>query len=230
MRILLVSPSRTEGAWIARSLHEHAHSIKEVPGIDDGIFWAGEETFDVAILVASHEQPMPALCGALQRLAHRMAGGAILAVLDRQAGAADRSAALRAGADACLCAPVSAIELHERLIVLRRTVRFFGTCAGPGAAPAAGDALARRMLDDAQRAGLTRREFLLLKCLLRRANCPVARDDMIRYAWPEREDVDPSTINLAVSRLRRKLGQRSFGACIETITGYGYQLCLHDAA
>lgn len=226
MRILLVSASLTEGAWIARSLHEHAHSIKQVPGIDDGIFWAGEETFDVAILVASPAQPMAVLCDALPRFAHRMAGRAILAVLDRQAGAADRSAALRAGADACLCAPVSAIELHERLIVLRRTVRF----ADPCATPAADDALARRMLDDLQRAGLTRREFLLLKCLLRRANYPVARDDMIRYAWPEREDVDPSTINLAVSRLRRKLGQRSVGARIETIAGYGYQLSLHDAA
>jgi two-component system, OmpR family, response regulator len=228
MRILLVSASPTEGAWIARSLHEHAHSIKEVPAIDDGIFWAGEETFDVAILVASPAEPLSALCDALPRLAHCMAGRAILAVLDRQAGAAERSAALRAGADACLCAPVSAIELYERLIVLRKNSRFMAT--GFGTAPPSGDPLARRMLDDIQRAGLTRREFLLLKCLLRRANCPVARDDMIRYAWPEREDVDPSTINLAVSRLRRKLGQRSVGARIETITGYGYQLCLHEAA
>ncbi|WP_296650839.1 response regulator transcription factor [Paraburkholderia sp.] len=228
MRILLVSPPRTQGAWIARSLHEHAHSLKEVPAIDDGIFWAGEETFDAAILVASHEQPMSALCGALPRLAHSMAGRAILAVLDRQAGSPDRSAALRAGADACLCTPVSSIELHERLIAFQRTARYAGASART--AQTADDALASRMLDDAQRAGLTRREFLLLKCLLRQANHPVARDDMIRYVWSGREDVDPSTINRAVSRLRSKLGQRSCVARIETIAGYGYRLRTHGAA
>ena len=227
MRILLVSPPRTQGPWIARSLQEQAHSIKQVAGIEDGIFWAGEEPFDAAVMVACHAQSMPALCGALQRLAHRMAGRATVAVLDWPAGAPDRSAVLRAGVDACLCGPVSSIELHERLIALRRTAQVLGP--RPSAAQAAGDALARRMLDDAQCAGLTRRELLLLKCLSRRTNCPVAREDMIRYAWPEREDVDPSTINLAVSRLRRKLGQCGFGARIETVAGYGYQLCVQGA-
>jgi DNA-binding response OmpR family regulator len=71
---------------------------------------------------------------------------------------------------------------------------------------------------------MTKREYLLIECLLRQVNAPVARDQLIRYAWPDKEDVDPSSVNLVVSRLRRKLELNEFRARVETISRYGYQL------
>jgi two-component system, OmpR family, response regulator len=52
----------------------------------------------------------------------------------------------------------------------------------------------------------------------------VPRDQLIRYAWPETDDVDPSSVNLVVSRLRRKLSQQLPDVRIETISRYGYQI------
>ncbi|MEX3927262.1 helix-turn-helix domain-containing protein [Paraburkholderia sp. BR10936] len=47
---------------------------------------------------------------------------------------------------------------------------------------------------------------------------------MIRYAWPEKEDIDASTVNLVVSRQRRKLAREGIEVRIDTISRYGYQL------
>jgi DNA-binding response OmpR family regulator len=47
---------------------------------------------------------------------------------------------------------------------------------------------------------------------------------LIRYAWSEKEDVDPASVNLVVSRLRRKLAQRFPHVQIETVSRFGYQI------
>ncbi|WP_368741704.1 helix-turn-helix domain-containing protein [Staphylococcus aureus] len=60
--------------------------------------------------------------------------------------------------------------------------------------------------------------------MLRQINAPVARDQLIRYAWPEKEDVDPSSVNLVVSRLRRKLSDDVPQVRIETVSRFGYQV------
>jgi len=43
------------------------------------------------------------------------------------------------------------------------------------------------------------------------------------------DDVDPSSVNLLVSRLRRKLAGKSFAAQIETVSRYGYRLTTSSA-
>jgi two-component system, OmpR family, response regulator len=66
--------------------------------------------------------------------------------------------------------------------------------------------------------------------LLRHLNAPVPREQLIRYAWPDAEYVDPSNVNLAVTRLRQKLELRLPWVHIETIKRYGYQLTMSRAA
>jgi DNA-binding response OmpR family regulator len=74
------------------------------------------------------------------------------------------------------------------------------------------------------RVEVTRREYLLLECLMRQFNAPVPRDQVIRYAWPEADYVEPSSVNLVVSRLRRKLEKNLPYVQIETVNRYGYQI------
>jgi len=63
-----------------------------------------------------------------------------------------------------------------------------------------------------------------VECLLRQINAPVAREHLIRYAWPDKEVVEPSSVNLVVSRLRRRLEQFGFDAQVETVSRFGYQI------
>lgn len=237
MRVLFVGPSHPEAAWLFKALQESAHSLQRADDLRDGVFLATQEPFDAIVLMVLDVGLYPVLLGMLAEFSTAGSGAAIVAVLGA-ATAQDRTRALRAGADACFCQPYSFIEMHERLQALQRiggvraaTVASGSTavCAYASSVPAALDApsldvATRELVLGASRVAVTRREFLLLECLLRQLNAPVARDQLIRYAWPEKEDVDPSSVNLVVSRLRRKLLGDVPQVRIETVSRFGYQV------
>lgn len=225
MRILFVSTPHPESAWLFKALQESAHSLQRADDLRDGAFLAAQEPFDVIVLMSLDPASYGGLLDVLPQFAAAGAGAAIVAVLG-VANAQQRAQALRAGADACFGQPYSFIEMHERMQALQRTAgASVGAVSGP---PAPGtlalDALTHELTDGSRRLIVTRREYLLLECLMRQVNAPVPRDQLIRYAWPEKDDVDPSSVNLVVSRLRRKLADELPDVLIETVSRYGYQI------
>jgi two-component system, OmpR family, response regulator len=239
MRILFVGPPHPEAAWLFKALQESAHSLQRADDLRDGVFLASQEPYDAVVLMVLEVGFYSSLQGFIGEFAAAANGAAIVAVLG-MATARDRTRVLRAGADACFCQPYSFIELHERMAALQRVGggrlavgvavgagSGFVSAAAPGL-PAVGgaclDAATRELVFGGRRVAVTRREFLLLECLLKQVNAPVARDQLIRYAWPEKEDVDPSSVNLVVSRLRRKLVGDVPEVRIETVSRFGYQV------
>ncbi|ABK11357.1 response regulator transcription factor [Burkholderia orbicola] len=227
MRILLVTSPHPEASWLHKALQESGHSVPRADDLRDGLFLASQEAFDAIVATAFEPGGDVALRAMLPRFVAD-GGGAALVVLIGDASARERIHMLRAGADACFCAPYSFIELHERLQALQRL-------AGPReagrsiAGVSAVETLARELADGKLRLAVTRREFLLLECLMRHPNAPVPRDQLIRYVWQDKEDVDPSSVNLVVSRLRRKLARHLPDVRIDTVSRYGYQVTLPDA-
>ncbi len=241
MRVLFVGPSHPEAAWLFKALQESAHSLQRADDLRDGVFLASQEPFDAIVLMVLEVGSYSSLQGFIGEFAAAGSGAAIVAVLGA-ATAQDRTKVLRAGADACFCQPYSFIEMHERMAALQRVggggAR--GALGGSASAsvsasllPAMGgpalDAATRELVCGGRRVAVTRREFLLLECLLRQVNAPVARDQLIRYAWPEKEDVDPSSVNLVVSRLRRKLSEDVPEVRIETVSRFGYQVSVSSS-
>jgi two-component system, OmpR family, response regulator len=229
MRILFVAAPHPEAAWLFKALQESAHSLQRADDLRDGVFLAGQEPFDVIVAMSLEPGVYPALMSTLPQLVEAGGGAAIVTVFG-QSSAQDRARALRAGADACFGHPYSFIEMHERMQALRRTSVSRAGQDQPAAAPAAVtltlNPLTRELVEGTRRLVVTRREYLLLECLLRQINAPVPRDQLIRYAWPEKDDVDPSSVNLVVSRLRRKLAQLLPEVQIETVSRYGYQITM----
>ncbi|CAE6751645.1 Transcriptional regulatory protein CusR [Paraburkholderia domus] len=237
MRVLFVGPSHPEAAWLFKALQESAHSLQRADDLRDGVFLASQEPFDAIVLMVLDVGTYSSLQGFIAEFAAAGSGAAIVAVLGA-ATAQDRTRILRAGADACFCQPYSFIEMHERMAALQRVGGGGARGALGGSASAsvsassilsavggpALDAATRELVCGGRRVAVTRREFLLLECLLRQVNAPVARDQLIRYAWPEKEDVDPSSVNLVVSRLRRKLLGDAPEVRIETVSRFGYQV------
>ncbi|WP_042299202.1 winged helix-turn-helix transcriptional regulator [Paraburkholderia kururiensis] len=222
MRILLASAPHAEGAWLHKALRESTHSVQRTEDLRDGVFLASQEPYDVIVIVATEAATLAPLAETLPRFA--AVGAASIIVLLGRASAGDRSRVLRAGADACFDQPWSFIEIHERMQALQRTA---AACPVPAYAPGSMprlDGLTRELVEERRRVPLTKREYLLMECLLRQTNAPVPREQLIRYAWPEREDIEPSSVNLVVSRLRRKLEAHALRARIETVSRYGYEL------
>ncbi|MFM0203174.1 winged helix-turn-helix domain-containing protein [Paraburkholderia fungorum] len=86
------------------------------------------------------------------------------------------------------------------------------------------DPLTRELVDGDRRLPLTKREYLVLECLLRQFDAPVRHDELLRYAWPEKDDIDLTTASPLIWRLRRRLKQHLPDVTIATVSCYGYHL------
>lgn len=71
---------------------------------------------------------------------------------------------------------------------------------------------------------LTAREFAILETLMRHPGEVRSREEILEQAWGEREEPMSNTIDVLVSRLRRKLEARSSLSRIESVRGAGYRL------
>jgi two-component system, OmpR family, response regulator len=223
VRILFIPCTHPESAWLHKAFQESTHSLRRADDLHDGIILATQELFDAIVATALEPCAYAALLEGLGPLC-ATAGTAAIAAVIGLSSPAERARMLRAGADACLCQPYTFVELHERLQALRRADRVQAKEARPEVSTLQLDATKRKLVAGDVDLDVTRREYLLLECLIRQFNAPVPRDQLVRYAWPEVEHVDSSSVNLVVSRLRRKLAQRLPHVHIETISRYGYQL------
>src|ERR1700722_11060647 len=222
MRVLLISAVCSEGAYLHKALRESAHSLQMTDDLRDGLHLASHDTFDAVLIVAVDTESICNLATLLSDFARLPGSPAILVVLGR-ATPVERARMLRAGADACFVQPYSLIEMPERVLALHRS-SVHGSGDSMLDLSLRLDPLKRELVEGDKRFPLTKREFLLVESLLRQPDAPVARDHLIRYAWPDKDVVDPSSVNLVVSRLRRKLELHTFDARHETVSRFGYQI------
>ncbi|WOD13537.1 response regulator transcription factor [Paraburkholderia kirstenboschensis] len=223
MRILLVSPAIPEAGWLQKAFQESAHSLQRAEDTRDALFVASHEPFDAVVVLAADAAAQAAMHAAVPLFAS-LPNSAIVVAMVRSIATQDRISLLRAGADACLSYPWSFMEIHERLLALYRSSLKAANETVTAPALLTLDAATRELVDANVRLPLTKREYQLLECLLRQPDMPVPRDRLIRYAWSEKEDVDPASVNLVVSRLRRKLAQRFPHVQIGTVSRFGYRI------
>ncbi|MFJ2821337.1 response regulator transcription factor [Streptomyces toxytricini] len=145
---------------------------------------------------------------------------------------------LNAGADDYLVKPFSGGQLIARLAaVLRRTSHVPPPGAGAAAVPAAAAApqpaaVGELVVDPGARTAflagrelrLTRREFDLLAFLARHAGQVVSKRRLLTEVWRE-PYVDDQTVDVHLSSLRRKLGERAAAPrYLRTVRGVGIKL------
>jgi hypothetical protein len=84
------------------------------------------------------------------------------------------------------------------------------------------DAAGRELVLDGHRVALTRLEFDLLRYLQEREGEAVERDSLLRDVWGYDWTGGSNVIEVVVSAVRRKLGDRA--DALETVRGMGYRL------
>lgn len=143
----------------------------------------------------------------------------------------DRIIGLEIGADDYLGKPFNPRELVARIrAVLRRT--------GPGEAPAAGGRvfvfdgfraepeLRRVTAADGAEVGLTGAEFDLLMAFLERPGRILSREQLLDITRGRDAGPFDRSVDVLVSRLRRKLGDQGAFRILKTLRNGGYQLAV----
>jgi len=141
-------------------------------------------------------------------------------VLSARQDSNDKVKALKLGADDYLTKPFWPEELIERVHArLRRPAMEKSSQLRLGALVI--DSAKREAVFNGNRLDLTRLEFDLLLALARRSGEPVSRNWLLSSVLDPEKEATERTLDVHISRLRKKLGDPSF---IETVWGIGYRL------
>jgi DNA-binding response OmpR family regulator len=215
-RILLVEDDEKLGSQVLEQLREAGH---EAAWLRDGASALRIEPREYGLLVL--DLMLPGAHG-LDVLKHwRSKSDAPVLVLSAKTDTTIKVRALELGADDYLTKPFWPEELLARVTArLRRPALAREGMLETGEIRV--DLNARRAFVEEREIELTRVEFELLASFARRPGAAIARSWLVEHVLdPEREGGE-RTLDVHVSRLRKKLG--STGARIETVWGVGYRL------
>ena len=138
---------------------------------------------------------------------------------------------LNIGADDYIAKPLSMKEVKARVrAVLRRASLSNQRPEGKGAFPTSDhqisyegitlDLNAKRATLDGEHLSLTKLEYEILSLLLQHPGKVFSREDLLKYCWPQDVLVLDRTVDVNITRLRKKIGR--YGQQIKTRVGYGY--------
>ena len=128
------------------------------------------------------------------------------------------------GADDYISKPFSIREVMVRVrAVLRRTAEQVGTAAEPTIISYQGLVLnldKKTVSIDGENVPFTKTEFELLHLLLEEKGRVFSRQELIDRVWPKDVMVLDRTVDVNITRMRKKIGK--FAKCIVTRLGFGY--------
>ena len=133
---------------------------------------------------------------------------------------------LNIGADDYIAKPLSMKEVKARIrAVLRRSSQPQQTVIPPGEKKIVYEGItldmnAKTVTCDGEKLVFTKLEFELLSFFLQHPNKVFSREDLLKYCWPQDVMVLDRTVDVNITRLRKKIGR--YGKQIKTRVGYGY--------
>lgn len=222
-RILIVEDEQDVAGLIKHAVERGGEAEAEIVGSGDGALKAVADRPPDLILL---DLNLPVLDGVeVCRILRSRTDTRQLPIIILTARGAedDRVSGLDIGADDYITKPFSLRELTARVrAVLRRTSN-----AADAPPPvyrgtrltADFDAVAVSV--DGNPVRLTRREFELLRDLVRNKNRVVSRDRLLERVWGYDRMVETRSVDVHIGRLRSKLGPA--GRQVETVVGLGYR-------
>jgi DNA-binding response OmpR family regulator len=217
MRVLVVEDVRSLADDIAEGLRYHGIAADVAYDGLDAAAKLDATAYPVVIL----DRDLPGIHGdALCQIITRADKLTMILMLTAAGSPEDRVSGLDLGADDYLAKPFHFPELVLRIRALARRQ--------PAAQPRilrAADMELDPQRHAASRNGhpleLSVKEFGVLEALMRAAPAFLSAEDLLEQVWDEHADPFTNAVFIAVSRLRRKLGDP---AVIETRPGVGYRI------
>ncbi|MBX3563198.1 MAG: response regulator transcription factor [Sphingomonas sp.] len=216
MRLLIVEDEPTLGQQLKNALEGAGYAVDLATDGEEGLYLGSNEQYDAIIL----DLGLPEIDGLTVLDRWRKEGKATpVLVLTARDSWSDKVAGLDAGADDYVAKPFQTEELIARLRALIRR-----SSGNASAELTAGDIRLDTRSGKVTKAGepvkLTAQEYKLLSYLLHHKGKVVSRTELIDHIYDQDFDRDSNTIEVFVTRIRKKLGAE----IITTIRGLGYSL------
>ncbi len=219
MRVLLVEDDEALGRQVVETLQRAGYDVDWVRRGDRALS-AEFATFSLVVL----DLMLPGAHGLdiLKALRRDHVDVPVLVLSARQ-DTGDKVRSLELGADDYLTKPFWPEELLARVRArLRRPALAHGAAGVTETGPLRVDREARVVRVDGVATDLTRVEFELIAALARRPGAALSRGWLVEHVLDGSRDGGERTLDVHVSRLRRKLGRA--GKLIATVWGVGYRL------
>lgn len=220
MRVSIVEDNEVLADGIARAFRQDGHGVDLIYHGRPAIDFVLQEDIDLLILDIN----LPDISG-LEVLAEirRSKKDIPVLMLTARAELDDKITGLDAGADDYLTKPFDLDELKARARALfrRRTRDRVDTIV---LCELEFDQTRRRLSVSGSDVDLPRKEFALIELLIGRIDQVVSKAQIIDHLYGSGSDVEESTVEIYVHRLRKRL--RDSGVEIKTLRGLGY--CLQE--
>lgn len=219
MRLLLIEDNLELSNGLVHSLAQSGHAVDAVHTGRDALTACAATEYELVIL----DLGLPDADGitVLQRLRHQGLAAPVL-ILTARDDLQDRIQGLDAGGDDYLAKPFALGELEARIRALLR--RGTTAAATPSFGELALDPASRVATVRGQELPLTARELAVLTLLLRRPGRVISKQQMVESLYSWEDAINPSAIEVFISRLRRKLEEAGADVGIRVLRGLGYRL------
>ncbi len=221
MRILIVEDDPILSHHLQVQLSELGNQVQVALTAKEGFYQATNYPIDVAIIdLGLPDQDGMSL---IENLRDEGLKAPIL-ILTARVNWQDKVEGLNAGADDYLVKPFQKEELVARLDALgRRSAGFVRPQITSGDLEL--DLAAKQLSMKGVPMEITAFEYLILEYLMRHCHEVVAKQRLLDVIYGDKEG-DPNTIEVMVSRLRKKLTKEGLENPIATIRGQGYKFNL----
>ena len=221
MRILIVEDDPILSHHLQVQLSELGNQVQVALTAKEGFYQATNYPIDVAIIdLGVPDQDGMSLIENLRDAGLK----APILILTARVNWQDKVEGLNAGADDYLVKPFQKEELVARLDALvRRSAGFVRPQITSGDLEL--DLAAKQLSMKGVPMEITAFEYLILEYLMRHCHEVVAKQRLLDVIYGDKEG-DPNTIEVMVSRLRKKLTKEGLENPIATIRGQGYKFNL----
>ncbi len=220
MRLLLIEDNARLGELIVEGLEREGFVIDWRETLEEGLEARGLAAYDLILL----DLGLPDGDGLdLVRRLRRDRDVVPILILTARGGLGDKIAGLDVGADDYLVKPFDIAELAARCrALLRRPDACLGVVLSAG--NVALDTAGRSLQVAGVSVAITPRELALLEHLLRRAGQVVPKASLEDQLYAMDAEVTPNALEVAVSRLRKRLASAGADVILRTAHGVGYVL------